>query len=83
MAAAGISAICLAGFSLVVIRGDGVPQRIDATIRQAVLANSAIKTTWAYPDKCQANYRRKLGTQDFDYILPDRRSGAIHSALLG
>jgi peptidoglycan/LPS O-acetylase OafA/YrhL len=26
MAAAGVSAFCLAGFSLVVIRGDGVPQ---------------------------------------------------------
>lgn len=64
MAAAGISAICLAAFSLVVIREDGVPQRIDATIRQAVVANSAIKASWAYPEKCKENYRRKLGRQD-------------------
>lgn len=76
MAAAGVSAICLAGFSLVVIRGDGVPQRIDATIRQAVLANSAIKTTWAYPGDCKANFRRRLGLQDSITFCPIGGTGS-------
>jgi peptidoglycan/LPS O-acetylase OafA/YrhL len=64
MAAAAISALCLAGFNLIIIREDGVPQRINPTIREAVLANSAIKTTWAYPEACRANFRRKFAAQD-------------------
>jgi peptidoglycan/LPS O-acetylase OafA/YrhL len=64
MSAAGVSACCLAGFSILVIRWEGIPQRIDAAIRPTVLANIAIKTTWAYPNECKANYRRKLGPQD-------------------
>src|SRR5262249_12420289 len=35
-----------------------------AAVRPTVLANIAIKTSWAYPDECKANYRRKFGPQD-------------------
>jgi peptidoglycan/LPS O-acetylase OafA/YrhL len=76
MIAAGIAAICFAGFGLGVIREDGVPQRIDTTIRQAVLANSAFKASWAYPQECQANYRRKFGKHDAITLCSVGGSGA-------
>jgi peptidoglycan/LPS O-acetylase OafA/YrhL len=64
MIAAGVSACCLAGFSLLVICSGGVPQRIDAAFRPAILANLAIINSWSYPYECGANYRRKFGPQD-------------------
>jgi SGNH domain (fused to AT3 domains) len=80
MTAAGVFACCLVGFSTLVIRWDGIPQRVDAAIRPAVLANEAIKTTWAYPDECKANYRRKLGPEDAVTYCPI--GGAGPSTLL-
>jgi peptidoglycan/LPS O-acetylase OafA/YrhL len=80
MASAGVSAIGLAAFSLVVIRGDGLAERFNATIRQAVLSNSTIKTTWAYPEKCRANYRRVLRKQESITFCPV--GGAGRSAVL-
>ena len=64
MAAAGFCAVCLAAFSLVVIARDGVPERIEETVRPAVLANSGIKASWAYPEECKANYQRKFAPED-------------------
>jgi peptidoglycan/LPS O-acetylase OafA/YrhL len=76
VAVAGVSAFCLTGFSLAVISLDGVPQRIDPSIRQAVLANSAIKTSWAYPDQCKANFRKKLDPKDFITLCPIKQTGS-------
>ena len=64
MAAAGFCAVCLAAFSLVVIARDGAPERIEATVRPAVLANSGIKASWTYPEECKANYQRKFAPED-------------------
>jgi peptidoglycan/LPS O-acetylase OafA/YrhL len=64
MTAATVSACCLAGFGILVIHWDGIPQRLDAAIRPMVLANLAIKTSWAYPNDCRLNFRRKLAAQE-------------------
>ena len=64
MASAGITAMAFCVFGLVVVRGEGIPQRIDSSVRDEVLANSWVKASWAYPTKCTSNYRTRFSSND-------------------
>ena len=60
-AACGVS---LGLFGLVVMAGHGLPQRIPATIRAQVLANSAMRAQFAYPPACRRNFRHVFERQE-------------------
>ena len=69
MSTAIASAAFLAIISVMIIQDDGIMGRFDPGTRRDILANLAAKSSWTYPPRCQANYRRILGPAEFGRLL--------------